>query len=290
MDKKKAAAVTLCAVMALAGIGCGIQKQDMDLAVTPAPTVTPIPVTSTPTPMPTPTESPKRIGVKTETAEYIVLVNNAGVDLREIYIQDEETGEWGKNLIPSESSVEDKEQVEMYYEPQEDGKYQIKIVTENAEEFEIYSAELGDMKQTALYIEEGVAYLKYTSVASKTEKTTTDVNPSNDTSYVEGDSTSGNQWYGSDYSGGYDSSGSGNGGYYEDNSYDNSYDDNNDDGSGDDYDNGYNDGGSSGTDDSGDGSGDNSGNSANSGDDTGGNDDGSGSDIVWDEDGNWSEY
>lgn len=283
MNKKKAAAVMLCAAMVLSGIGCGKQKQDMDAAVTPVPTATPVPVTSTPTPMPTPTEAPKRIGVKTDTAKYVTLVNNAGVDLREIYIQNEETEEWGKNLIPSESSVKDKEQVQMYYEPQDDGEYHIKIVTENAEEFEIYSAELDDMKQTALYIEEGAAYLKYTSVSSKTEKTTTDTSTSDDVSYDGEDSSSGDQSYGDDYSDGYDDGGYGNGGYYEDDGYDDSYEDGYSDG----YDDSYDDDGADGSDDSGSGNDDGSGSY---GDDTEGNGDGSGSDIVWDEDGNWSEY
>lgn len=282
MNKKKAAAVTLCAFMALAGIGCGKQSQEMEAAVTPVPTATPVPVTSTPTPMPTPTEAPKRIGVKTDTAKYVTFVNYAGVDLREIYIQDDETEEWGKNLIPSESSIRDKEQVQMFYEPQDDGEYHLKIVTENAEEFEIYSAELDDMKQAALYIEEGSAYLKYTSISSKTEKTTTDADSSDDTSYDE-ESTSEDQSYGSDYSEDYDSSGAGNGGYYEDDSYD--------DGNGDSYDDGYDDdyseNGSGGSDTSGNGNDDSSGNY---GDETDGNEDGTGSDIVWDEDGNWSEY
>lgn len=286
MNKKKAAVVTLCAVMALAGMGCGNKKQDMDVAATPVPTATPVPVTSTPTPMPTPTQAPKLIGKKTDTAKYVTLINRADIALREIYIQDEETEEWGNNLIPAESSVEDKEQVEMYYEPQDDGEYQIKIVTENAEEFEIYDAELDDMKQTTLYIEEGTAYLKYTSVSSKTEKTTTEINSSDDSSYDDESGTSEDQSYSTDYGQDYDDSGYDDG-YYEDDSYDDNYDNGYDDGSGDDYDNGYNDDGSGGTDDSGDGSGDSSGNS---GDDTDGNDDGSGSDIVWDEDGNWSEY
>lgn len=286
MNKKKAAVVTLCAVMALAGMGCGNKKQDMAAETTPAPTATPVPVTSTPTPMPTPTQAPKLIGIKTDTAKYVTLINRAGVDLREIYIQDEETEEWGNNLIPAESSVEDKEQVEMYYEPQDDGEYQIKIVTEDAEEFEIYDAELDDMKQTTLYIEEGTAYLKYTSVSSKTEKTTTEINSSDDLSYEDEDTTSEDQSYSMDYGEDYDDSGYNDDGYYEDDGYDDSYDDGYDDGSGNDYDNGYNDGGSGGTDGSGDGSDDSSGNS----DDTDGTDDGSGSDIVWDEDGNWSEY
>lgn len=279
MNKKKAAAVTLCAFMALAGMGCGKQNQEMDAAVTPVPTATPVPVTSTPTPMPTPTGAPKRIGVKTDTAKYVTLVNNAGVDLREIYIQDDETEEWGNSLIPSESSIRDKERVQMFYEPQNDKEYHLKIVTENAEEFEIYGAELDDMKQAALYIEEGTAYLKYTSLSSKTEKTTTNTESSDDISYDE-ESLSEDQTYGSDYSEDY--SGSGNGGYYEDNSYDDGYDNSYDDS----YDD-YNENGAGGSDTSENGNNDSSGNY---GDETDGNESGTGNDIVWDEDGNWSEY
>lgn len=282
MKATKAAICTFCVVMALTGSGCGSKKTAAEVTPTPVPTATPVPVTATPTPMPTPTSAPKLIGKKTDTAKYITLINKTGVALREVYIQDPDTGEWGNNLVPADSSVRDKEQVEMYYEPLETGSYNLKIITEKAETFEMDSVELEDMDQASLYIEDGNAFLKYMSLSTKSETTTSgadssegdDSEETQDSSNVSSNDSSYDNSYDSDYedSGDYgdDSYDDSNDGY-DDNSYDNSYDDTSDeDGSGD---NG----------DSGDGSGGNY-------DDETDSDSGSDSDIVWDEDGNWSEY
>ena len=158
--------------------GCELRKPSLikEAVVpqhTPTPAPTPMPVTATP--VPTSTPAPRLIGVKTSTAKFIYLTNHTRVNWREVYVKQSGGDEWGKNLIPSESSVKAAEQVQMYYIAQsyEAGTtFDLKIITAGGEKYEIYLVDLGDMEKASLTSENGVASLRYTSLSEKTEKTT----------------------------------------------------------------------------------------------------------------------
>ena len=197
------------------------------------------------------------IGVKTSQAKYIYMTNKLEDDIREIYLMTSGGDDWGKNLIPSESSVKGAEQVQMYYTPESatDAIYDMKIVDGDGNAYEIYSAELGDMEKAKILIDSGEAYLTYTSLADKSEKDTkgnsqqtassdesddsdtetySSDDSSDDSSYDSGSSDSSSYDNSSDDSSddsSYDSSSSDNSGYDDGSSYDDSddYDDGSDD-------------------------------------------------------------
>ena len=277
MKKYKYLAAVLGISMVLTMAGCG-KKQDSVVEATPTPeaTAAPTAVPVTVTPVPTSTPAPKVIGVKTTDAKFVYLTNSLSSDLREIYLMTSGGEDWGKNLIPSESSVKGAEQVQMYYTPSTESTdsedtsedstedtsststelYDMKIVTSDGNTYEIYSIDLGDMEKASLTMDTDseTAYLRYMSLSEKKEKDTrdnsqqtssSDDESSDDSSYDDSSDDSSDD--GSYDDSGYDSS--------DDGSYDDSSDDGSDDGSYDDgnYDDGsYDDGSDDGSyDDSG---------------------------------------
>ena len=281
MKKYKYLAAVLGISMVLTMAGCG-KKQDSVVEATPTPeaTAAPTAVPVTVTPVPTSTPAPKVIGVKTTDAKFVYLTNSLSSDLREIYLMTSGGEDWGKNLIPSESSVKGAEQVQMYYTPSTESTdsedtsedstedtsststelYDMKIVTSDGNTYEIYSIDLGDMEKASLTMDTDseTAYLRYMSLSEKKEKDTRD--NSQQTSSSDDESSDDSSYDDSSY----DDSG------YDDSSDDGSYDDSSDDGSDDgSYDDSSDDGSDDGSYDDGsdDGSYDDSGYIDDSGDD-----------------------
>ncbi|HJB14755.1 MAG TPA: hypothetical protein IAA05_01775 [Candidatus Blautia excrementipullorum] len=292
MKNSRILMIAVSAAIAMTFAGCGSEEKAPEVTPTPVPTATPTAVPATVTPAPTATPAPRVIGVKTSQSKFIYLTNSLGTNLREIYLRSSGTEDWEKNLIPSESIIQDNEQVQMYYssgtsvtgstssedtsagEDSSSSLYDMKIVTADGNTYEIYSIETDDMEKATLTLDEdsGVAYLRYMSLASKSEKDTRE--NSQQTGYGEDsedsydyteeyyDSTE-DEYYddsSDDGSGDYyyydDSSDDGSGDYSDDGSGDD-YDDSSDDGSGDDYDDSSDDGSGDDYDDSSDdGSGD----------------------------------
>lgn len=268
MKKYKYLAAVLGISMVLTMAGCG-KKQDSVVEATPTPeaTAAPTAVPVTVTPVPTSTPAPKVIGVKTTDAKFVYLTNSLSSDLREIYLMTSGGEDWGKNLIPSESSVKGAEQVQMYYTPSTESTdsedtsedstedtsststelYDMKIVTSDGNTYEIYSIDLGDMEKASLTMDTDseTAYLRYMSLSEKKEKDTRD--NSQQTSSSDDESSDDSSYDDSSYDdSGYDDS-SDDGSYDEssdDSSDDGNYDDSSDDGSDDgNYDDGsYDDG------------------------------------------------
>ena len=258
MKKYKYLAAVLGISMVLTMAGCG-KKQDSVVEATPTPeaTAAPTAVPITVTPVPTSTPAPKVIGVKTTDAKFVYLTNSLSSDLREIYLMTSGGEDWGKNLIPSESSVKGAEQVQMYYTPSTESTdsedtsedstedtsststelYDMKIVTSDGNTYEIYSIDLGDMEKASLTMDTDseTAYLRYMSLSEKKEKDTRD--NSQQTSSSDDESSDDSSYDDSSYddSGYDDSSDDGS----DDGSYDDSSDDGSDDGS---YDGSYDDG------------------------------------------------
>ena len=260
--------IVLTAVTALGIAGCGkSSKETAEVTPTPVPTAAPTAAPATSTPLPTSTPAPKLIGVKTSTAKFVYLTNSTKGEIREIYLRAAGGEEWGKSLVPAEATIKDAEQVQMYYTPDSarDAIYDMKIVDGDGNAYEIYSVQLSDMEKAKLMIDNGEAYLTYTSLSDKSEKSTignvetdnseadsSDSADSTDASDLT-DSSSGITDTSSDSSdGSYDNSDDGSYDNSDDGSYDSSNDgsyDNSDDGS---YDNSSDDGNYDSSDDSGD--------------------------------------
>ena len=254
MKKSRIFLIAAGTAMALTLAGCGTKEEAPEITPTPVPTATPTAVPATVTPAPTATPAPRVIGVKTSQSKFIYLTNDLGTNLREIYLKVSGTEEWGKNLIPSESIIQDNEQVQMYYSSgtsaMESGSsaessgdtgssdaslYDMKIVTADGNTYEIYSIETGDMEKATLTMDEdsGVAYLRYMSLSSNSEMDTRE--NSQQTGYGEDSDESYDyteEYYDSTQDDYYDDSSDDS---YDDSS-DGSYDDSSDDSSDDYYD------------------------------------------------------
>lgn len=171
----------LCAAFVLTVSGCGKEEEGPLVEMKPAPAVTatptPVPVTSTPTPTPTP--GPRTIGEKNTASRFIYLTNSTETDVRQIYVKSSDKEDWGKNLIPAESSVKAAEQVRMYYTPSKeegDHTYGIKLLMRDGKAYEISSVSLEDIEKASLHSdgEQGIVYLRYMSLSEKKEKNTRD--------------------------------------------------------------------------------------------------------------------
>ena len=287
--KDKKLLIVLTAVTALGMAGCGkSSKETAEVTPTPVPTAAPTAAPATSTPLLTSTPAPKLIGVKTSTAKFVYLTNSTKGEIREIYLRAAGGEEWGKNLVPAEATIKAAEQVQMYYtsDSAKNAIYDMKIVDGDGNAYEIYSVQLSDMEKAKLMIDNGEAYLTYTSLSEKSEKSTIG-NVETDNSVADSsdsaDSTDASDL--TDSSSGITDTSSDNSDGSDDNSDDGS-DDNSDDSSDDgSYDNSSDDG----SDDSGDYVDDSS--NSGSGDDSLDNstDDSGDGGIVWDDNGDWSE-
>ena len=173
--KYKKLLIVLTAVTALGIAGCGkSSKETAEVTPTPVPTAAPTAAPATSTPLPTSTPAPKLIGVKTSTAKFVYLTNSTKGEIREIYLRAAGGEEWGKSLVPAEATIKDAEQVQMYYTPDSarDAIYDMKLVDGDGNAYEIYSVQLSDMEKAKLMIDNGEAYLTYTSLSDKSEKST----------------------------------------------------------------------------------------------------------------------
>lgn len=258
MKKSRIFLIAAGTAMVLTLAGCGTKEEAPEITPTPVPTATPTAVPATVTPAPTATPAPRVIGVKTSQSKFIYLTNDLGTNLREIYLKVSGTEEWGKNLIPSESIVQDNEQVQMYYSSgttavgsessaetssgeggsSDSSLYDMKVVTADGNTYEIYSIATDDMEKATLTMDEdsGVAYLRYMSLSSNSEMDTRE--NSQQTGYGEDSDESYDyteEYYDSTQDDYYDDSSDD---YYDDSSddsYDDSSDDSYDDGSDDSY-------------------------------------------------------
>ncbi len=273
MKKSRIFLIAAGTAMVLTLAGCGTKEEAPEITPTPVPTATPTAVPATVTPAPTATPAPRVIGVKTSQSKFIYLTNDLGTNLREIYLKVSGTEEWGKNLIPSESIVQDNEQVQMYYSSgttavgsessaetssgeggsSDSSLYDMKVVTADGNTYEIYSIATDDMEKATLTMDEdsGVAYLRYMSLSSNSEMDTRE--NSQQTGYGEDSDESYDyteEYYDSTQDDYYDDSSDD---YYDDSS-DDSYDDSSDGSYDDSSDGSYDDSSDDSYDDSSDGS------------------------------------
>ena len=200
--KKRRSCFLLASVIALTSImaaGCSeadLEKKLMRQTPTPAPTLTasaeekdsdlvdavrdpiePAPTipAETPTPAPTSTPAPRMIGTKTSQSKYIFLTNAIDNPLREIYMCPFGWMDWGKNLIPAETTIKPGERVQMFYDESQasaDGLYNMKFVDKAGNAYGVYAVELGDMESASLQLISNLGFLFYVSLKSGKETNT----------------------------------------------------------------------------------------------------------------------
>lgn len=122
------------------------------------------------------------IGIKTADSEYVYFVNNSGVDIKEIYLKRFDTEEWGKNLIPPEARVQDKEQVQIYYETnteeaQTDNVADFKFVIMDNSVHVFRDINIADIKEENFSVvnKENAMKFTYTSESEQMDKELTEV-------------------------------------------------------------------------------------------------------------------
>ena len=145
-----------------------IDNDQQEQAPEATPTPTPVP---TATPVPTSTPAPRRIGTKTPQSNYVYITNGLPEALREFYLRGSDTEDWGKNLIPVESTVKAAEKVQMCYTPSttSGGLYDIKVVDKKGNTYAIYEVNLGDFEDGTIRLEDGEVYLSYISLTTGDE-------------------------------------------------------------------------------------------------------------------------
>ena len=185
----------------LSGCGSSIKLPSL-LQSTPTPAITPVEtkvpettlipeISATPTPAFSPTAAPRMIGRKTTSAGSAMISNSTGTRFRQLFLQVSGTGDWGRNLIPSEGSIRVSEQFTLYYPEAVNGNtYDLRLRDDDGTLYEIYGVDLTDIDSAVLRKDdEDVVYLSYMSKNTKSEKDTRgsswNNNPGNDTYNVE---------------------------------------------------------------------------------------------------------
>ena len=137
----------------------------------PVATATPTP-SPTPVPSPTPTPAPRKIGDKDTAAGSFIVVNNTGKRFRILQIRPESSQDWGRNLIPADSSIQPNTSFALYY-PTSDSYQQVRLVDTERVEYIMYTQPLTDMENASLLLDgAGDPYFAYTSRSGGGERDT----------------------------------------------------------------------------------------------------------------------
>ena len=191
MKKKLVALILGVLLCAMAVGGCQGESNGADAASTP--TATP---TSTPTP--TPTEAPvKAIGTESDSESVfkVRLTNSTGLDITGISVKKTEDTEYPENMLVQDDIFVGNEKRDLYYDSgviptqeatQEDvaetegdaGQkaltqgYDIMLNFSDGSSLELNSFPFDDIEEGELCVEDGVAFVKYTSVNTQQEVST----------------------------------------------------------------------------------------------------------------------
>ncbi|MBR2527413.1 MAG: hypothetical protein IKE58_02935 [Blautia sp.] len=150
--------------------GCRFEPKPLINDITPTPAVQPVMTQEpTPTPIPAPTAFPVQnvsapvmirvFGSKSDSSGSFLLTNHSRSPIREIYLSSADKGQWGRNLLPRETSIREGEQVQIYY-PASDSEnlYDIRITDGNGSWHEIYSVNLPSIPSASLERNENWEY------------------------------------------------------------------------------------------------------------------------------------
>ena len=189
----KTAALGAAALLCLALSGCALRPMPLipedtatpvpTASLTPSPTPEPVPLEAappaTPTPIPARSDRPRIIGSKSTAAGSVLLTNQSGMRIRELYLAEAYSEEWGRNLIPSESSIREGEKIKLFYPaiPEDsEGYYDILVRCEDGYTDVIYYVRLADTSEGAITYDPSDGYLHLT------ELTAASADPSSDSS------------------------------------------------------------------------------------------------------------
>ena len=157
---------------------------------TPKATATPTP---TPRPSPTPTPAPRAVGSRTGSAGSVKLINSTGFRFRQIYLQPETMGDWGKGLLAPETSIHNGDRIELFYPGAGEGvTFNLLFECADGSKRTIYSADLADMESAILRTDEtGSFYFTYASIRDQTQMDTRSAAEGGSQANAAGDSLTG---------------------------------------------------------------------------------------------------
>lgn len=182
--KRELAAIVCVGVLGAAVLtsGCGMKKASA--AQPEAVTATPVP--ATPTPAPTPTPVPlKTIGTESEDGYKVQLKNLTGKGITGVAVKAQEDTQYIENLLKNEDVFAINEERIFYYTPaeedlpeQEEGEkllvpgFDVLLSFDDGSTLELHGFPFEDVAKADVYALDGVAYLVYESVATKSEVNT----------------------------------------------------------------------------------------------------------------------
>ena len=167
----------LLSLTALSGCKVGIEMPELIKATptpapTPPPTATPVPATPLPTQKPTP--APRMLGSKTGSAGRVQFINATGMRFRQVYLQARGGEGWGRNFLPTESSIHVNENFVLNYPQAGGGIFNFLFQDEQGIRYELRSIPVTDMATATLQYDraQGDVYLIYQSLSEQTQKDT----------------------------------------------------------------------------------------------------------------------
>lgn len=132
-------------------------------------------------------EKLKTIGTKDDDAYVIKLTNATGQDITAFSVKSSGDAAYPENMLKDSDKFTVEEEREVYYTPSDaakttataDGKeipveYLVQITVADGKVYELHAFPFEDMKEGELKLEEGIAYLTYSSVSTKEEVSTLD--------------------------------------------------------------------------------------------------------------------
>ena len=190
--KKKLVVLILGGVLCIMAVG-GCQGENAGADTTPTPTVTE-------TPTPTPTETPlKTIGTESDSDSSfsVRLMNNTGLDITGFAVKKTEDAEYPENMLAQNDIFAADEERNLYYDSgvvpgsesvqdttsvaETEGEagekaltqgYDIMLTFSDGSTLELNSFPFEDIEEGELCVEDGVAFVKYTSVSTQQEVST----------------------------------------------------------------------------------------------------------------------
>ncbi len=183
MKKRYLILAGLLAVCITAAAGCNNNREaDSNSAQTSTETPTPTPEADNVVQMEAISDADKAaikniLGEKTSTSSDVVLTNETGLDISEIYIReavDSSDDEWGDDLIQGEYEWADGDRALYYYEESDSTNYDIQIFYTDEDEANCFFRDLdfSDTTEITLRMQDGVPYVTYYSESEKKEVST----------------------------------------------------------------------------------------------------------------------
>lgn len=182
MKKRYLILVALLAACMTAAVGCNKDNQKDNRAQAVTETPTPTPEADNVVQMEAISDADKAairniLGEKTSTSSDVVLTNETGLDISEIYIReaaDSSDDEWGEDLIQGAYEWKNGDRALYYYEKSDAANYDIQVFYTDKDEANCFFRDLdfSDTTEIKLCMDDGVPYVTYYSESQKKEVST----------------------------------------------------------------------------------------------------------------------